>query len=85
MSVSENLWRAVIFYTAGEFARRDLDRVGVHDYQPDAAKMVYGIAVGCRIETLLVSSGGPSVDGHLSLNEAMSSQMIGALAVAASK
>jgi hypothetical protein len=39
--VPNGLWHAIIFYTAGEFTRRDLSEYGVSDYKPYAYRGLY--------------------------------------------
>jgi hypothetical protein len=38
VKAAPNLWHAIIFYTAGEFARRELQKNGIADYQPYAIR-----------------------------------------------
>lgn len=38
------LWHAIIFYTAGEFTKRDLNEYGVSDYKPVAYRGLYARA-----------------------------------------
>jgi hypothetical protein len=39
--IPNGLWHAIIFYTAGEFTRQDLNEYGVSDYKPYAYRGLY--------------------------------------------
>lgn len=82
--VPENLWHALIFYTAGEFSRRDLDSVGVHDYQPYADKQGLWARAWPTYRPALALFWQAHMDGKLSLNDAIS-QIMNALAVTEGK
>ena len=82
--VPEQLWHALIFYTTGEFARRDLDRVGVRDYEPYAAKQDLWARGWQDYRSVLELFWQAHMDGHLSLDEAMS-KIMSALAVVQAK
>jgi hypothetical protein len=78
--VPDNLWHALIFYTVGEFVRRDLDRVGVHDYQPYADKQGLWARSWPTYRPALALFWQAHMDGRLSLNDAVS-EIMKALAV----
>lgn len=80
IAVPEELWHALIFYTTGELARRDLDGVGVHDYEPYAEKQGLWERGWQDYRSVLALFWGAHLDGHLSLDDAIS-QIMGALAV----
>jgi hypothetical protein len=80
----DQLWHALIFYTAGEFARRDLDHVGVHDYQTYADKQGVWKRGWQNYRSVLAVFWQAHLDGNLSLNDAIS-QIMSALAVTQSK
>jgi hypothetical protein len=65
------LWHAVLFFTAGELTRRELERAGDEDYVEHALRNgVYDRACGgCR--ALLAKHWGPRLDGRASIDEAL--------------
>jgi hypothetical protein len=66
------LWHAVLFFTAGELTRRELEAYGDEDYVEHALRSgVYDRACGgCR--ALLLKHWGPRLDGRASIDEALS-------------
>jgi hypothetical protein len=82
--VPDQLWHALIFYTVGEFARRDLERVGVDQYEPYADKKGLWAGRWHNYRSVLALFWQAHMDGNLSLNDAIS-QMMSALAVTQSK
>jgi len=82
LALPEDLWHAVIFFTAGELVRRDLVTVGVQKYEPYADKNGLYVRVRwTRYESALQLFWIPHLNGTLSLDEAIS-KTISALAVA---
>jgi hypothetical protein len=81
--VPDQLWHALIFYSAGELARRDLDGVGVH-YEPYADKEGLWARGWQDYRSVLALFWRAHLDGKLSLDDAMS-QIMSALAVTQSK
>jgi hypothetical protein len=80
--VPEDLWHAVIFFTAGELVRRDLATVGVENYEPYADKNGLYVRVGwTRYESALQLFWIAHLNGTLSLDGAVS-KVISALTVA---
>jgi hypothetical protein len=82
--VPENLWHALIFYTAGEFVRQDLNRLGMHEFQPYADKQGVWDRGWQSYRGALCLFWQAHMDGQLSMDEAMS-QIMGALAITQSK
>ncbi|MGH9431697.1 MAG: hypothetical protein ACRD3T_09155 [Terriglobia bacterium] len=79
--VPPDLVHAMIFFTAGEFARRDLASVGVTHYQPYAMKNgLYPRAGWTRYESALELYWMPHLDGKTPLDVA-TIEVIDALAV----
>jgi hypothetical protein len=78
--VPANLWHALIFYTVGEFVRRDLDHLGVHDFQPYADKQGLWDRGWQSYRSVLSLFWRAHMDGNLSLDDAMS-QIMSALVV----
>jgi len=79
--VPNQLWHALIFYTAGEFARQDLSRVGVQDYRPYAEKQGLWERSSFRnYNGVLAIFWRAHMDGKLSLNDSVS-QIVSALAI----
>ena len=66
------LWHAVLFFTAGELTRREMDAYGDEDYVEHALRSgVYDRACGgCR--ALLAKHWGPRLDGRVSIDAALS-------------
>ncbi len=76
-----DLIHAMIFFTAGEFARRDLARVGVRHYQPYAVKnALYPRSGWTRYESALDLFWTPHLDGKAPLDVSII-EVIDALAV----
>ena len=66
------LWHAVLFFTAGELTRRQMELAGDEDYVEHALRSgVYDRACGgCR--ALLAKHWSPRLDGRVSIDEALS-------------
>lgn len=85
IAVPDQFWHALIFYTAGECARRDLSKMGVHNYRPYVEQQ--GISKRSSVRnyySALSVFWEAHLDGKLSLTDAVS-DMMNALAIAQSK
>jgi hypothetical protein len=82
IGVPDGFWHALIFYTAGEFARRDLNRLGIHDYEPYATKQGLWWGAWRDYYYALALFWRAHMDGNMSLDEALS-QIMKTLAVTA--
>jgi hypothetical protein len=80
IAVPDGFWHALIFYTAGEFARRDLNLLGIHDYEPYANKRGLWVGPWRDYHSALALYWRSHMDGNMSLNEALS-QIMNTLAV----
>jgi hypothetical protein len=65
------LWHAILFFTAGELTRREMELFGDEDYVEHALRSgVYTRACGdCR--ALLAKHWGPRLDGRATIDEAL--------------
>jgi hypothetical protein len=77
IGVPEDFWHALIFYTAGEFARRDLDGLGVHDFEPLADKRRLWVGAWGDYRSLLSVFWRAHMDGKISMDEALGKIMDG--------
>jgi len=75
--IPNGLWHAIIFYTSGEFTKRNLRDVGVTDYTPAGYKGMY-TRVWPNFQRPLELYWQPYLDGSLDFDKAISS-MIAAL------
>lgn len=75
--IPRDLWHAIIFYTAGEFTRRDLNEYRVVDYVPYAYKGLYTRAWP-EFQRPLELYWQPYLEGKVTMEKAMS-DLIGAL------
>jgi hypothetical protein len=80
----EDFWHALIFYTAGEFARRDLGTLGVREFEPLADKRRLWVGPWQDYRSLLSVFWQAHLDGKISMDEALGKIMDG-LAVAQGK
>ena len=69
--VPDGLWHAIIFYTAGEFARRNLSEYGVSDYKPYAYRGLYARAWP-NFQRPLELYWQPYLEGTVDFDKAMS-------------
>jgi hypothetical protein len=74
----------LIFYTAGEFARRDLGTLGVREFEPLADKRRLWVGPWQDYRSLLSVFWQAHMDGKISMDEALGKIMDG-LAVAQGK
>ncbi|HMF56535.1 MAG TPA: hypothetical protein VK619_09340 [Pyrinomonadaceae bacterium] len=75
--IPNGLWHAIIFYTAGELARRNLSEYGVSDYKPYGYRGLYARAWP-NFQRPLELYWQPYLDGSVDFDKAISS-LIGAL------
>jgi hypothetical protein len=73
----DDFWHALIFYTTGEFARRDLDGLGVHEFEPLADKQGLWVGGWRDYRGLLGTFWRAYLDGKISLDEALGKIMDG--------
>lgn len=69
--IPKDLWHAIIFYTAGEFTRRDLSEYGVSDYKPYAYRGLYARAWP-NFQRPLELYWQPYLEGTVDFDKAMS-------------
>ena len=75
--IPNGLWHAIIFYTAGEFTKRDLREYGVTDYTPYGYRGLYARAWP-NLQRPLELYWQPYLDGSVDFDKAISN-LIGAL------
>jgi hypothetical protein len=75
--IPNGLWHAIIFYTAGEFTKRDLKEFGVTDYTPSGYRGLYARAWP-KLQRPLELYWQPYLNGTVSFDKAIS-DLIGAL------
>jgi len=71
VSVPPQLWHAVLFYTAGELTRRELDTHGVA-YSPYAGADLYTNLCGAGCREKVVEHWTPRLDGRRSVGDSLS-------------
>jgi hypothetical protein len=71
VSVPPRLWHAVLFYTAGELTRRELDTHGVA-YSPYAGADLYTNLCGAGCREKVVAHWTPRLDGKRSVGDSLS-------------
>lgn len=69
--IPDGLWHAIIFYTAGEFTRRNLSEYGVSDYIPYGYRGLYARAWP-RLQRPLELYWQPYLEGTVDFDKAMS-------------
>lgn len=69
--IPDGLWHAIIFYTAGEFTRRNLSEYGVSDYTPYAYRGLYARAWP-NFQRPLELYWQPYLEGTVDFDKAMS-------------
>jgi hypothetical protein len=69
--IPDGLWHAIIFYTAGEFTRRNLSEYGVSDYIPVAYRGLYARAWP-KLQRPLELYWQPYLEGTVDFDKAMS-------------
>jgi hypothetical protein len=69
--IPDGLWHAIIFYTAGEFTRRNLSEYGVSDYIPIGYRGLYERAWP-KFQRPLELYWQPYLDGTVDFDKAMS-------------
>jgi hypothetical protein len=69
--IPDGLWHAIIFYTAGEFTRRNLSEYGVTDYVPIAYRGLYARSWP-KLQRPLELYWQPYLEGKVDFDKAMS-------------
>jgi hypothetical protein len=69
--IPNGLWHAIIFYTAGEFTRRNLSEYGVSDYTPIAYRGIYARSWP-NMQRPLELYWQPYLEGKVDFDKAMS-------------
>jgi hypothetical protein len=69
--IPDSLWHAIIFYTAGEFTKRNLSEYGVSDYIPYAYRGLYARAWP-NLQRPLELYWQPYLEGTIDFDKAMS-------------
>ncbi|HEY0547806.1 MAG TPA: hypothetical protein VGC91_20675 [Pyrinomonadaceae bacterium] len=69
--IPNGLWHAIIFYTAGEFTKRDLSEYGVSDYVPYGYRGLYARAWP-NLQRPLELYWQPYLEGKVDFDKAMS-------------
>jgi hypothetical protein len=69
--IPDGLWHAIIFYTAGEFTRRNLSEYGVSDYTPVAYRGLYARAWP-KLQRPLELYWQPYLEGTVDFDKAIS-------------
>ena len=69
--IPDGLWHAIIFYTAGEFTRRNLSEYGVSDYTPVAYRGLYARSWP-KLQRPLELYWQPYLEGTVDFDKAMS-------------
>jgi hypothetical protein len=75
--IPDGLWHAIIFYTAGEFTKRNLSEYGVSDYTPYGYRGLYARAWP-NLQRPLELYWQPYLEGKVDFDKAMTN-LIGAL------
>jgi hypothetical protein len=75
VSVPPQLWHAVLFYTAGELTRRELEARGI-SYTPYANAAFYATMCGAGCRDKIAEHWTPRLDGKQSIPDALSALVV---------